>query len=142
MHLTVLKVAFACLIVGVSAQRVEIPHKHFTTLGEAVADAEQYILKFNETFNFPSLAFGMAVRGKPVIRKAWGRADLENSVAAKLSTKYRLGMQRRRREGQINFCLFGARFNYLSSSNPISFGFQVIYISHSGQPGRQGTGSL
>ncbi len=105
MHHTVRKVVFVCLLLGASAQRVEIPHKHFTTLAEGLADAERYMLQFNETFNFPSLAFGMAVRGKPVICKAWGRADLENSVAAKLSTKYRLGIQRgRQREGQINFC--------------------------------------
>lgn len=91
MHLKILNLALACFIVGASTQRLQIPHKNFTSLSEALTDAEHYLLKFNETFNFPSLTFGMAVRGKAVIRKSWGRIDLENNVPAKLSTKYRLG---------------------------------------------------
>lgn len=85
--------AFAGIIVASNAQRIKIEHKNFTSLDEALKDAESFILKFNETFNFPSLAFGLAVKGKPVMKKVWGRADLENNVFAKLSTKYRLGKQ-------------------------------------------------
>lgn len=92
MHLIeALSVALGCFIVGTSTQRLPIAHTNLTSLGEALTDAEEYLLKFNETYNLPSLAFGMTVRGKAVIRKSWGRLDLENNVAAKLSAKYRLG---------------------------------------------------
>lgn len=82
---------FANLFVSGFAQRLEIHHKNFTSLANALTDVEQFFLKLNETFNFPSLAFGLSVKNKPVIKKVWGRADLENNVLAKLNTKYRLG---------------------------------------------------
>lgn len=91
MHFKLLILVYANFLFEANAQRVEIPHKNFTSFADALVDAEHFILKFNDTFNFPSLAFGMSVKGKPVVRKTWGRADLENNVAAKLSTKYRIG---------------------------------------------------
>jgi len=63
---------------------------NFTTLAAALEDAEKFILHFNDTYNFPSLVFGLSVKNKPVIKKAWGFADLENWVPAKVSTRYRI----------------------------------------------------
>lgn len=65
--------------------------KHnFSSMAEAVANVEQYILKIKDASNTPSLAFGLAHKGKPIWTKAWGYSDLENKVFATVNTGYRL----------------------------------------------------
>lgn len=91
MHFKLFILAFVSIFANVYAQQVKVEHKNFTSLNEALQDAEKFFMKFNETLNFPSLVFGLSVKGKPVMKKVWGQADLENSVPAKLITKYRLG---------------------------------------------------
>jgi len=86
-----------------SRERVHPPHlslgqyyadgqvgKKFHNLSEALADAEQFIVKVKDNFGMPSLVFGISVKGKTIYEKVWGEQDLENAVSAKLTTKYRL----------------------------------------------------
>lgn len=68
-----------------------IPFHNFTTLSDALANVEKYALSFNESLNFPALLFAFAVKGKPVLKKAWGQSDLENNLPANVDNKFRLG---------------------------------------------------
>src|SRR5699024_6273473 len=54
------------------------------------ADSVKTIVQLKETFQMPSLTFGFAVRGKPILERAWGYLDLENSVPATTDSIYRL----------------------------------------------------
>lgn len=65
--------------------------KHnFSSMAEAISHVEQYILKIKNASNTPSLAFGLAHKGKPIWKKSWGYSDLENQVFATVNTGYRL----------------------------------------------------
>lgn len=65
--------------------------KHnFTSITDAIANVEQFILKIKNASNTPSLAFGLAHKRKTIFKKAWGYSDLENKVLATVNTGYRL----------------------------------------------------
>lgn len=64
--------------------------KNFSSLLEAVKDAEDFIVQVKDYFNMPSLVFGISVKGNLVYERAWGYSDLENAVPASMQSKYRL----------------------------------------------------
>ncbi|KAH9403473.1 hypothetical protein TYRP_015365 [Tyrophagus putrescentiae] len=68
-----------------------IPFHNFTNLEVAKADVERYILGFKNEINIPAFLFAMSVRGKTVMKKAWGTADLENSLPANVNNMFRIG---------------------------------------------------
>ncbi len=68
-----------------------IPFHNFTNLEVAKADVERYILGFKNDINIPAFLFAMSVRGKTVMKKAWGTADLENSLPANVNNMFRIG---------------------------------------------------
>ena len=85
-NLFILIFCATCICLTVSGK----PTRNITTLSGALHDIEEFILNTKENYNAPSIAFGVSVKGKTVLAKAWGFADLENEVPAKVTTKYRL----------------------------------------------------
>src|SRR5699024_2023751 len=64
----------------------------FHNISEAIQDSDRIISAFKKYYNLPSLVIGVSAKGgKNLWSKAYGYADLENRVPAKVSTKYRLG---------------------------------------------------
>lgn len=70
---------------------VKISFHNFTSLEEAKADVEKYILGFKEKLHIPAFLFAFAVKGKTVMKKAWGTADLENNLPANVDNAFRIG---------------------------------------------------
>lgn len=68
-----------------------VPFHNFSSLPLAIADVKKYALHFNDSLNFPALLFAFAVKGKSVIKEAWGVADLENNLHANVNNKFRIG---------------------------------------------------
>lgn len=93
-HFSAISVAlFFCLSshYQIKCQGATVEYRNFTTLSQAIEDAEKHILTINGTVNLPSLVFGLSVKGRVIMNKAFGLADLSNNLPAKPSTKYAIG---------------------------------------------------
>lgn len=82
-----------CLVHSLSVSTVcLVPFHNFSSFAEAIADVELYIRRINETYNFASFLFALSVRGRSVVKKAQGTADLENGRPAQVvDMLYRFG---------------------------------------------------
>ncbi|KAH9409048.1 hypothetical protein TYRP_011322 [Tyrophagus putrescentiae] len=66
------------------------PRSNYSSLSEALADVERFIVRLQADANVPAITFGLSVRGKTILEKAFGYSDLENAVPAKVTTRFRL----------------------------------------------------